>query len=224
MQLTVRDVARLLQIPEKTVYRWAREGSLPASLVNEKYRFNRTDVLEWATAHKVSIPAEFFGEEDAGEPEARISDAIEAGGIHYGLKGGDKVAVLREVVSRIHFPQGADSEQFLQVLLAREELASTGIGDGIAIPHVRNPIVLHVSSPMITLCFLDQPIDFGAVDGKPVHCLFTLVSPTVRAHLHVISRLAFALRDPGFGGAVMRHAPPDEIMAAIRAVEAGLAG
>src|SRR5438034_985186 len=62
----------------------------------------------------------------------------------------------------------------------REALQSTGVGDGIAIPHVRNPIVLHVSRPMITLCFLERPIDFGALDGKPVHVLFSLISPTVR--------------------------------------------
>ena len=70
--------------------------------------------------------------------------------------------------------------------MARESLGSTGIGDGIAIPHVRNPIVMHIPRPTITLCFLEHPIDFGALDGQPVHTLFTIVSPTVRAHLHLL--------------------------------------
>ena len=47
---------------------------------------------------------------------------------------------------------------------------------------------------MATLCFLEHPIEFGALDGQPVHTLFTIVSPTIKAHLHLLSRLAFALR------------------------------
>ena len=65
-------------------------------------------------------------------------------------------------------PDDVDREFLYQVLLAREALGSTGIGDGIAIPHVRNPIVLHLSRPTVTLCFLEQPVDFGALDGQPV--------------------------------------------------------
>ena len=90
-----------------------------------------------------------------------------------------------------------DQDFLLRVLLAREALESTGIGDGIAIPHVRNPVVLHVSRPMITLCFLEQAVDYGALDGKPVNTVFSLISPTVRAHLRLLSRLSFALQDPG---------------------------
>ena len=49
MQLTVRDVARLLNVSEKTIYRWIKEASIPAYRVNEQYRFNRAELLEWAT-------------------------------------------------------------------------------------------------------------------------------------------------------------------------------
>jgi len=63
------------------------------------------------------------------------------------------------------------------------------------VPHVRNPVVLHVTRPQVSLCFLDHPVDFGALDGKPVHTLFAIVSPTVRAHLKLLSRLAYLLKD-----------------------------
>jgi len=99
-----------------------------------------------------------------------------------------------------------------QVLLARENLGSTAIGDGIAIPHVRNPIVLHVQRPSITLCFLDNAIDFGALDGRPVHTLFTLISPTVRAHLRMLAIISFALREPGFKEVLRRQDSREEIM------------
>ncbi|MGV8042245.1 MAG: proton-conducting transporter membrane subunit [Thermoanaerobaculaceae bacterium] len=54
--------------------------------------------------------------------------------------------------------------------------------------------------PLVTLCFLRRPVDFGAVDGKPVVALFSLVSSTPKMHLHLLSRLAYALRDPGVQG------------------------
>jgi PTS system nitrogen regulatory IIA component len=87
---------------------------------------------------------------------------------------------------------------------------------------VRNPIILHLSRPIVTVCFLEQPIDFGALDGQPVTTLFTLISPTVRAHLHLLSRLAFTLRVPRFSAAIQTQASREEIFAALHAAETEL--
>jgi len=138
------------------------------------------------------------------------------------LNGTDKAAVLRSVVEILRLPDKVDREFLLQVLLAREALESTAIGDGIAIPHVRNPIVLHVPHPLVTLCFLETPVDFGALDGQPVNALFTLVSPTVKAHLHLLSRLAFALRNPDFKALIARQASRDQIQAAAKQISDSL--
>ena len=223
MQLTVRDVAGLLKVSEKTIYRWLAQGSIPAYRVNEQYRFNRAELLEWATARKIQVDAAIFQEPEARPAEfLGLAAAIENGGIHYRVGGEDKGSVLASIVRIMNLPDEVDREFLLRVLLAREEMASTGIGEGIAIPHVRNPIVLHVQRPMCCLCFLEKPIDFKALDGKPVHSLFTLVSPTVRGHLYLLSRLAFALRDPGFKAAIARQGTREEILHEARRVEAGL--
>lgn len=223
MQLGVRDVSKLLNVSEKTIYRWITQGVLPAYRVNEQYRFNRAELLEWATSRKMNVAAEMFDEpESNATPIPGLVESLQAGGIFYRLDGADKESVLRAVVEHLRLPEEVDREFLLRVLLAREALQSTGIGDGIAIPHVRNPIVLHVSRPMITLCFLERPIDFGALDGRPVHVLFTLVSPTVRAHLRLLSRLSFALHDAGFKKAVLRQGSREEILDAARRVEASL--
>jgi PTS system nitrogen regulatory IIA component len=223
MQLGVRDVSRLLNVSEKTVYRWINQGVLPAYRVNEQYRFNRAELLEWATSRKMNVAAEVFEEpESNATPIPGLVESLQAGGIVYRVGGTDKESVLRAVVEHMRLPEEVDRDFLLRVLLAREALQSTGIGDGIAIPHVRNPIVLHVSRPMITLCFLERPIDFGALDGKPVHVLFSLVSPTVRAHLRLLSRLSFALHDAAFKKAVLGQASREEILGAARRVEAKL--
>ena len=122
----------------------------------------------------------------------------------------------------LKLPDEVDREFLYQVLLARETLGSTGIGDGIAIPHVRNPIVLHVTKPTVTLCFLEHPIDFGAIDGRPVDILFTLISPTVRAHLHLLSRLSFVLQDASFRSALKHQASRDALIELVSRAEATL--
>jgi PTS system nitrogen regulatory IIA component len=76
---------------------------------------------------------------------------------------------------------------------------------------------------MVTLCFLEHPVDFGALDGQPVTTLFTLISPTVRAHLYLLSRLGFALRDPDFKKAVIQQASREQILEALRRVEIAMA-
>ena len=221
MQLTVRDAAKLLDVSEKTLYRWIGEKGIPVYKVNDQVRISKAELLEWATAHKIQVFGDMFQDADsAGRPLPPLSKALEAGGAYYKVPGGTKEAVLKAMVERLRVPPEIDRDFLLSVLLARESMGSTGIGDGIAIPHVRNPVVLHVAEPSVAVCFLDHPIDFGAVDGKPVHTLFSLISPTPRAHLHLLSRLSAALYDPRFREAVIRRAPFDELLAEIQRIEA----
>lgn len=223
MKLTVRDAARLLSVSEKSIYRWIKQGAIPAYQVNEQYRFNRAELLEWATSRKIQVSPEIFAEPEGSQTTIPLlSDALRDGGVYYRVGGTDKSSVLRSVVQIMRLPEEVDSEFLYQVLLAREALGSTGIGEGIAIPHVRNPIVLHLAEPMVTLCFLETAVDFGALDGQKVSTLFTLISPTVRAHLQLLARLGFALRDPGFKKAVLTQASRDEIIATLQKAEASL--
>lgn len=220
MQLTIRDVAKLLNVSEKTVYRWVSQGNLPSYRVGEQYRFNQVELLEWATAQKINVSAEIFHEPKInGVSLPSLSESIARGGIHYRLTGANREDVLHGVVDTLRLPDGVDRAFLFRVLLAREELASTGIGDGIAIPHVRNPIVLHVHEPIVALCFLEKPVDFGAMDGQPVSALFTLISPTVRSHLHLLSRMAFVLRNPDLRAAVKGQASRDVLTEALQRAE-----
>jgi PTS system nitrogen regulatory IIA component len=223
MQLTVRDLARIFKVSEAAVYRWMSEDDLPAEQVHGQYRFNRTEVLEWATLRKREVSPALFQDDGAltsGEP--RLDEALQAGGIFHGVEGPDTEAVLRALVGAMPLPEEVDREFLLEIFLSREALGSTGIGGGLAIPHPRYPVVLPVPRPAITLAFLARPIPYGAADGQPVHTLFALVSPTVRAHLRLLARLAFALRDQAFRAAVEAKAPPEAILAEARRLEGAL--
>lgn len=223
MNLSVRDTARLLTVSEKTIYRWIKQQWIPAYRVQDQYRFNRVEILEWATSRRLNVSSEIFEEpEAAGQPIPSLVEAMEAGGVHYRVSGFDKESALGEVVQLLRLPAEVDREFLLRVLLAREAIASTAIGDGIAIPHVRNPVVLHIDRPAIALGFLDQPIEYGALDGLPVRTLFTIISPTTRAHLHLMSKLMFALRDREVRLALQDQESRQAILAQMRRVEAGL--
>jgi PTS system nitrogen regulatory IIA component len=116
-----------------------------------------------------------------------------------------------------------DREFVFQVLMARETSGSTGIGGGIAIPHARSPMVLHVPHASMSLCFLRQPIDFAAIDRQPVHTIFSIISPTSRVHLHLLSRLAAALHDQEFLKIIAARGSGEEILREAARVEATFA-
>jgi nitrogen PTS system EIIA component len=216
MLIKAAEVASLLQTEEKAVIKWIRKDGLPATLMNGIYQVNRVDLLEWATDHGIKVPPELFLAAEADVHFPTLAEALEAGGVHCNVPGSDKLDVLRNVVGLLRLPSHLDPEFLLQVLLAREALGTTAIGDGIAIPHVRNPILLNKPSPAITLCFLEQPVDFGALDGKPVKILFMLTSPTVKVHLHLLSKLAYSLRDDTFRLSLGQTCDPAEILKAAR--------
>jgi PTS system nitrogen regulatory IIA component len=220
MQLSVRDAARILNVSEKSVYRWIKQQIIPSYRINDQFRFNRAELLEWATSRRIQVSPDIFTEDRAGAtPLPSLTEALRSGGVAYRVGGKDQATALRSVVDILNLPDEVDREFLYQVLLARETLGSTGVGNGIAIPHVRNPVVLHVTRPTVTLCFLDNAIDFGAIDGQPVNTLFTLISPSVRAHLHLLSRLTFVLNSGDFRDAVRRQASREELMAALERAE-----
>ncbi len=223
MEWTIKSVAKMLNVSESAVYKWIEHAGLPALRVQGRYRFNKTELLEWATANGIRVSAEFITD---NAPEnvssSGIADAVRAGGVFYGVSGKNKETVLKSVVRLIRLPKTIDRKFLLQMLLAREALGSTGVGGGIAIPHPRTPIVLQVDRPTIALLFLKQPVDFGAVDGMPVDTIFTLISPTVRTHLQLLSRLAFLLHEPSLKKTIQQRADENKILETIRRIEAGL--
>ena len=219
MQLTVRDAARLLKLSERALREHVEKGAIPSQCVKGRHFLNRDELVEWASAQGLPIA---LAAADA-EPMPALSDALAAGGIVHGLPGRDKDSVLRHLVESMPLPADVDPDFLHSVLLAREALGSTAVGDGVAVPHPRSPILLRVPTALVTLCFLETPIDFGAFDGKPVHVLFSVISPTTRAHLHLLSMLAYALRDPAFKECMVQRAGSEEILAAARRIEAAAA-
>lgn len=225
MQLTVREAASYLRVDEATVRRWIQHRGLPVHRVNERLHLNAIELWEWATENGMPVSRTLL-EQAQRQPEQvpPLSDLLSAGGIHHDVGGRDKASVLREIVRRLPLPPEIDREFLVTTLEAREAMGSTGIGDGIAIPHVRNPILLHVTAPFVTLCLLRDPVDFDAVDGKPVHALFTVVSSNVPGHLRILGQLGFVLHNVELRRLLIQRASSAEILVRVRALETRASG
>jgi PTS system nitrogen regulatory IIA component len=221
MQLTVRDVAKLLKVNENMVLRWVGDNELPGTEINGQYRFNCAEVLEWATDRKMPIePSAFPYSSGHAGSQPCLTEALRQGGVVYEVPGHDKETVLANVIKAMPLPDDLEREFLLQVFLSREAVGSTGVGDGVALPHPRYPNVVQVAEPFITLAFLQHPIAYSPKDAQPVHTLFALVSPTVRSHLGLLALLATALRDPGFRSVIAERKPQDEILQRAALLEA----
>lgn len=225
MNLTVHDISRLLNVSEKTIYRWLKQGTIPAYRIQDQYRFNRAEILEWATSRPVALSPKAFDDSpsDAAalEPVSLVA-SLRGGGIHYRVSGDDKSAVLKNLVGMLPLPDGTDRAFLAEMLLARENMGSTAVGNGIAIPHPRFPVILPPSADTLSLCFLDHPVDFGALDGQPVNILFVLVSSTVRNHLRLLSRLAFALQNDEVRKCLVPETGREAIMDAFARMDSAL--
>lgn len=223
MHLTVRKAAALLKLPETEIFRLIKQNDIPHLQLNNSWYFNKTELLEWAIARGIPISPDFLS--DLTVPSAQLPalcEALATGGVHRLSIAPSKEDLLRTVVTLIKGITPAESKIIYNALMARETLGSTAIGNGIAIPHVRNPIILNISGPSIILCFLDQPIDFGAVDGKKVSTIFTMISQSARVHLHLLARLSYLLQNDTIRAMLTPSAKPEKILAVIRDAEKNL--
>jgi PTS system nitrogen regulatory IIA component len=219
-RLTAKEVARLLGTSMVTVLRWAYQGKIPCKLKKDTYFFKKNEILDWAKAHDLLVKKEENKKTGTHKEElVSLKKAIQQGGFIYNLEGGDIFSVLKNAVDKINFPEGTDKELAFNELINREEIASTGIGKGVAIPHPRTALNLNLENPVIPAVFLKHPVDFNAVDREDIFVLFFMFSPSTQIHLKLLSRLSICLRDKEFLSLLKKRASENEILAKIEQIE-----
>jgi len=219
MDVTAKDAARMLNLSEEQIHAWIRNGTLPSYRIKDRYRLNRVELLNWAAARNIKVAPEYFRENRESSGGLLLTNALAYGGVLNDVAGKNKVSVLREVCTKLKLPSQIDRQELHSILVAREALCSTGIGNGIAIPHPRGPIMLGLTDPHVTLAFLCEAIDYSALDKKPVSVLFVIISTTVHTHLTLLSHLMFALQDAEFRALLGRRADEESILAKSAEIE-----
>ena len=130
--------------------------------------------------------------------------------------------VLTELVAKIPEIAGRPEARrtLLQALQEREQLHSTGIGEGIALPHARNALVGLVEKPVVVFGRHDQGIAYDAIDAQPAKLFFLLVTTTVSQHLAVLARISRLVRDAKLRQNFATADRAEKVIALIREAEA----
>jgi PTS system nitrogen regulatory IIA component len=218
MELKIRDIVDLLQVSEKTVYRWIKDNKIPCYRINHQYRFNRTEINEWILSNKIELSSSLINIA-ISEEQDNLTKLIERGGIIPGVQGENVPDVLRNAVQAINTPPNKSKEVILNALLSREELMPTAIGKGIAIPHPRNPIITDISSASVSICYLEKPVDFGSLDNLPVKTLFILITASPKMHLAILSKISYLCSNETFLTMLNEQVPEERLMEYVRLKE-----
>src|SRR6266567_3488064 len=150
-----------------------------------------------------------------------ISDLISVATIELRLRGRQRDDVLNELVGRIpEISSRPEAQQtLLRALQEREQLHSTGIGDGVALPHARNALIGLVEKPVVVFGRHEQGILYGAIDAQPAQLFFLLVTTTVTQHLALLARTSRLVRDPKMRQNLLTAERPEKIITLIREAE-----
>ena len=127
-----------------------------------------------------------------------LAQLIHRGGVFKNVEGNTPQEIYAKVCKMIDLPDGLTSETVYNALCAREEVLSTAVGNGIALPHARAPIMRTAEEQRICVVYLKNPIDMKAPDEREVFVMFILLAHNSQIHLKVLSSLAALFRDTKF--------------------------
>ena len=149
----------------------------------------------------------------------KIVEFLQRSAVVDDLAGSGAAALMAELCRPLATAHKVDAQRLLETLLEREKLGSTGIGDGVAIPHGKVP-----GLPLLMATFgrSKAGVDFKAIDGKPTHLFFTLFAPenSAGAHLKALARISRIFKNPAFREAIMKAKDAAEIYRLIETEDA----
>ena len=186
--LTIEEVAKYLRVSERTVYDWAQKGEIPAGKIGTVWRFKKQEVKNWVNARLSS-------QSQKNDETVQLKNILSVDRITFISQSSkrDALVELSEVLAKA--PQIKNAQELTQEILKREELMSTAIGKGIAIPHVR---LSSVTDLVMAVGICKTPInDYQTIDDEPVKLLF-MIAAAYNQHsyyLKTISQFSSKFKD-----------------------------
>jgi PTS system nitrogen regulatory IIA component len=180
--LTIEEVAKYLRVSERTVYDWAQKGEIPAGKIGTVWRFKKAEIEKWVnnrlSVHKTASNTGAVQVEAILSPERILF-------LNYAAK---KDALLAMAENLADAPQVKNRQELAEEILRREELMSTAIGRGIAIPHVR---LASVTDLVVSVGISKTDIvDFQPLDDEPVRLHF-MIAAAYNQHAYYLQTLSF---------------------------------
>lgn len=203
--LTIEEVAKYLRVSDRTVYDWAQKGEIPAGKIGTVWRFKKTEVENWVNARLSSDSSK------QSEKTIQVRNILSPDRIIFISQTSkhDALVELADVLATA--PQVKDGAELTQEILKREELMSTAIGRGIAIPHVR---LSSVTDLVMAVGVCRKPIvDFQTIDDQPVNLLF-MIAAAYNQHsyyLKTISHFSAKFKDKDLRDAMLSSLNEKEV-------------
>lgn len=203
--LTIEEVAKYLRVSDRTVYDWAQKGEIPAGKIGTVWRFKKSELERWVN-ERLSSPVSA----KKSETEVQIKNFLSPDRVVFieNSSKRDAIVELANVLSEA--PQVKNKEELVSEILKREDLMSTAVGRGIAIPHVR---LSSVTDLVMAVGICKKNIeDYQAVDNEPVSLLI-MIAAAYNQHtyyLKTISYLTAKLRSQELRDSLKKAATPRE--------------
>jgi excisionase family DNA binding protein len=212
--LTLSEVAAYLKIAEKTVHRMVQKDEIPCFKVASQWRFQKEQIDQWIRG-KMKGPAQSAGSRllETSPHKVSLSQLITREFILMDIKNGDKRSVLSQLIAPlVNAKMVENKEAYLEKLLSRENMITTGLAKGVALPHVRNPQEIQAPFPAVVLGICREGCDYAALDGQPTNLFFLIFSDSVTVHLRLTSRINRILLKEGLITSLNKAASVDEVM------------
>jgi PTS system nitrogen regulatory IIA component len=208
--LTIEEVAKYLRVSERTVYDWAQKGEIPSGKIGTVWRFKKDEIENWVnerlSGNKFSSPVGTLHIESIISPDRILF-------LNYSSKHDALLALADNLANA---PQVKNRQELSQEILRREDLMSTAIGRGIAIPHVR---LSSVTDLVVSIGISQTDIfDFLTLDDEPVRLLF-MIAAAHNQHAHYLQTLSFfssRLKNSGLRNALIAAKTPQEVYTLLR--------
>jgi PTS system nitrogen regulatory IIA component len=202
--LTIDEVAKYLRVSERTVYDWAQKGEIPSGKIGTVWRFKKAEIEKWVndrlSTHTIAAPTEALAVETIIAPDRILM-------LNYSTKRDVLLALANSLASA---PQVKNRQELVTEILKREELMTTAMGRGIAIPHVR---LASVTDLIVAIGISRTDIvDFQALDDEPVRLVF-MVAAAYNQHAYYLQTISFfsaRLKNPALREGLLGAAHPDE--------------
>ena len=204
--LTIEEIAKYLRVSERTVYDWAQKGEIPSGKIGTVWRFKKSDIEKWVNDRLSSNTRDLPSDKAVQVKNILSPERIVF--LEHQTKH-DALVKLSQVLSTA--PQIKDARELSDEILKREDLMSTAIGRGIAIPHVRLPsvtdLVMAVGISKVDI------IDFQPLDDIPVRILF-MIAAAHNQHSYYLQTLSFfsaKLKDQSLRESLLKASDPLEV-------------
>jgi PTS system nitrogen regulatory IIA component len=180
--LTIEEVAKYLRVSERTVYDWAQKGEIPSGKIGTVWRFKKAEIEKWVNDRlSMNRMAPQFA-------SIQVQNIVSPDRILFLNHATKRDALLAMADNLANAPQVKNRQELASEILKREELMSTAIGRGIAIPHVRLSSVTDlVVSVGISQC---DVIDFQTLDDQPVRLMF-MIAAAYNQHAYYLQTLSY---------------------------------